>query len=265
MEILSNEAEGIGSVERETIYEAMSIIGIDREATDAYLFLLTEGESPVERIPLAPHRKMRILQLLVSKNLVAASRGGMYTARDAEYVLRSSVDQFQRNARLLEKAINELELAGRGNKARSLTSSDQFYAWETRLIQRTAKEIYGVTVRFKILWLMRKELGKQISSKGISVRVMGDISNPTTYQRAVDLEDEGVEVRHSPAVSEMLRFILFDDTSVLFGFRNPEDPSRHLGAWIRAPEFVEPLKYQFEAKWNKAEPSEVWRNFDFAK
>ncbi len=253
----------VGSIERETVYAAMSIIGIDREATDAYLFLLQEGSSPVERIPIAPHRKMRVLQLLVSKGLVTASRGGQYTARDAELVLRATVDEFTRNARLIEKAIAELELTGRSSRTRSLNTSEEFYQWETRLVRRTVASICALTVRLKLLWLMREELREQIESAGIDVRIIGDIHTQETFDRAVALEDAGAEVRHNPAANEMLRFVLFDKNSVLFGFRNPSDPARHIGAWIRSEPFVEPLLMQFESVWSKAEPPEVWRKFEF--
>ena len=78
----------IDALERETIYQAMEIMGIDRETTDAYLFLLMEGSSPVEKIPVSPHRKMRVLQHIVTKQFITVSRGGLYTAKDAEIVLR---------------------------------------------------------------------------------------------------------------------------------------------------------------------------------
>ncbi len=262
---MDEHEDDIDSLQRETVYAAMKILGIDREATDAYLFLLHEGSSPVERIPVAPHRKMRILQLLVSKGLVAAARGGLYTARDAELVLRATVDEYTRNARLIEKAIGELEISGRSSKTRSLNTSEEFYQWETRLIQRSVRGVYGLTVRFKLLWLMREVLRERLDSAGIEVKVIGDIHTRETLQRARDLKGIGAEVRHNPAVGEMLRFVLFDNYSVLFGFRNPIDPSKHIGAWIRSEPFVEPLKLQFDAVWEKAESSDVWESFEFDK
>lgn len=251
----------IDALERETIYQAMEIMGIDRETTDAYLFLLMEGSSPVEKIPVSPHRKMRVLQHLVTKQFITVSRGGLYTAKDAEIVLRAKVDEHQRNARLIEKAISELELSGRSSKTRSLNTSEEFYAWETKMIQRSTVGVYGLTVRLKLLWLMRDVIKERIDSADIEVRVLGDIHAQETFERAVDLEEVGAEVRHSPAVGEMLRFILFDTGSVMFGFRNPSDPLLHLGAWIRSEPFVEPLKLQFDAVWEKAEPETVWKKF----
>jgi hypothetical protein len=251
------------SLEKETVYAAMQLLGIDRETTDAYLFLLREGASPIESVPISPHRKMRALQILAAKGLVTASRGGLYTAKDAELVLRATVDEYQRSARLVEKAISELELSGRSSKTRSLNTSEEFYTWETKLVQRSIKGVYGLTVRFKLLWLMRDVIKERIEAQNIECKVLGDVHNEETYQRAIDLEAVGAEVRHSPAVGEMLRFMLFDTTSVLFGFRNPIDPTLHLGAWIRSEAFVEPLKLQFDAVWEKAEPSDKWKKFKF--
>ena len=260
MSEIDNEMEAL---EKETVYAAMQLLGIDRETSDAYLFLLREGASPIESVPISPHRKMRAMQILASKGLVTASRGGLYTAKDAELVLRATVDEFQRNARLVEKAISELELSGRSSKTRSLNTSEDFYAWETKLVQRSISGIYGLTVRFKLVWLMREVIKERIESQGIECKVLGDVHNLETYERAIGLEEVGAEVRQSPAVGEMLRFILFDKTSVLFGFRNPIDASLHLGAWIRSEAFVEPLKIQFDAVWEKGEPSEKWKKFKF--
>lgn len=263
MKVVDESEKAKDSLERETIYQALLTMGIDRESTDAYLFLLSEGSSPIEKIPIAPHRKMRVLQHLVAKDLVTVSRGGLYTARDAELVLRAKVEEHQRNARLIEKAISELELSGRSSKTRSLNTSEEFYAWEAKMIQRSVVGVYGLTVRFKLLWLMRDVLKERIEEANIEVKVLGDVHTSETYTRAMDLIDVGVEVRHSPAVGEMLRFILFDNGSVIFGFRNPIDPTLHLGAWIRSEPFVEPLKLQFDAVWNKSEPADVWQKFKF--
>ncbi|MHA1637476.1 MAG: hypothetical protein ACTSUO_04580 [Candidatus Thorarchaeota archaeon] len=260
---MSDGEMDIEAIELDQIYGAMSILGIDKEATDAYLFLLKEGASPIERIPISPHKKMRILQLLVAKKLVTASRGGQYTPRDAELVLRTSVDEHQRSARILEKAISELELSGRSSKTRSLNTSEELYQWETKLVQRSINGIYGLTVRFKLMWLMRDVLKERIETSNIECKVLGDIHTSETLQRAIDLEEAGVEVRHSPAVAEMLRFIMFDKNSVLFGFRNPRDPTKHLGAWIRSEAFVEPLKLQYDGVWKKADSSDIWKKFKF--
>tara|TARA_B100000214_G_scaffold291642_1_gene221330 strand:+ start:74 stop:853 length:780 start_codon:yes stop_codon:yes gene_type:complete len=243
------------------VYDAFETLGLGKDATDAYIHLLSSGPQFIDDIPISAHRRMKSIQTLVAKKFISTSRNGQYSARDPETVLREKVGTLEANIKTIQRATEELILSGQSSSTLPLNTADEFYSWEGRLFERAHANVDSLTVRFKLAWLMR-DIIRERHSLGIKFRVLGCISTEETMSRAMDLHEAGADVRHTDAVEEMLRFILVDSSSVLFGFRDPNDPAVHIGAWMRSESFVAPLNEQFEAVWRRSKPFEDWSKIE---
>lgn len=251
--------------DRTTIYEAFSVLNIDKETTDVYLFLMENGPTPIESIDcISALRKVRAIEILVSNQLVTAGVGGIYSARDAELSFSAKVNALSHNSQTLRKGLDELSLIGSGGSTKPLNTPDEFYEWEDQLFARCSRTMTAVTVRFKLVHLRIPTIEARQNS-GVSFKVLGTVCDEETMQRALDLQNAGAEVRHiTGATDDMLRYILFDSQSVLFAFRDSDDPTKHIGAWMRNEGFVKPLEGSFEKIWDSAQPAEKWMEFDFS-
>lgn len=247
------------------IYDAFDVLNLDKETADVYLFLIENGPTPIEDIKcISSLRKMRAIELLVSNELVNSGNGGIYTHRDAELPFNKKISALSQHRQILKKSLDELTLIGGGGNTKPLDTPDDFYEFEDQLFARAARSVAAATVRFKLAELRISTIEARRDS-GVTFQVLGTVVDEETLDRAKAIQAAGAEVRHITGnIDDMLRFILFDSQSVLFAFRPKDDPKKHVGAWMRNKQFVQPLEEQFSKMWDKSLPAEEWSKFDFS-
>ncbi|HEY9703336.1 MAG TPA: helix-turn-helix domain-containing protein [Allocoleopsis sp.] len=130
-----------------------------------------------------------------------------------------------------------------------IKSRENIYEYIENMIKKAEKSVYMMTSSEGItrkLTALEKTLRK-ISDKGVNIKVI-----VPTQKDAEKIEKDFKNVVESKVNSDVKsRFILVDDTKLLFFITNDKDvhPTYDVAVWVETSFFAESMKGFFEASW----------------
>jgi sugar-specific transcriptional regulator TrmB len=251
-------------------------LGLSQAQAHVYVVLLSLGPSiarTVSRVSgLGREDTYRALRFLKSIGLVEVTMDNPYTfaAVEPSVGIRMLVSHLENKFSQLKEKANKVGMWLEGlDRVRTtnetpedkvvfkLEGGSQIFERMSKLILSCKSELVRITSstgisQNYILGVFEQE--KQITKNGVNIRAITEENSSNhdilaEYSRFVDL-------RFLEGVGSSLKFVIADDSQMIFFTTNPTRIVRDLGAiWTNNKPLIEGFKKEFEACWSVARPA----------